>query len=63
MKEVVARFAKIVEGLSWWKLRSRVVYVDKEESMAFSKSALIEARHWATQVNHIVKRIPAIPTA
>lgn len=59
MKEVVARFKEIVNGLSGWKLRSRVV-ADGELGI---HTALIEPVHWVRQLSRIARRIPAIPAA
>jgi hypothetical protein len=57
MKEVVQRFETLINGLSWWKLRSRVV--PKEEHIFLRIFRF--PRHWARQLIAIAKRRPAIP--
>lgn len=59
MNDVVFRFAKIVRGLSSYKLRSRVI--DAREARI--TRLLYVPTHWATQFGRIIRRIPAIPAA
>lgn len=58
MEEVVVRFAKIVKGLSGWKLRSPVANKGEARGNKFRRFP----RHWRTQIDRMVKGIPAIPT-
>ncbi|KAG6820825.1 hypothetical protein H0H93_011119 [Arthromyces matolae] len=57
MDQVVARFDKIVEGLSEWTLRSPVVDVGQSYGLFASIS------HWVKQLVYVVRGIPAIPRA
>jgi len=56
MDEVVARFEKIVQGLSTWKLRSEVVK-DRQTFLFF-----VSISHWILKLRLIVGRYPPIPT-
>jgi hypothetical protein len=58
MDEVGARFDKIINGLTSWKLRSRVVRRDESRFLGFFRSIA----HWTRQLGLTVKRVPAIPT-
>ncbi len=57
MDEVVARFEVIRQGLSWWKLRSKIS--EKNESFLFRM--FCAPYHWAKQSVYVVRRISAIP--
>lgn len=57
--EVVTRFAKICQGLSSWKLRSRVVKRGDSTIPGIYRSIT----HWYRRVTFIVTRNPAIPKA
>lgn len=59
MDEVVSRFTEIMNHLSCWKLRSRLV--DEEETRRHR--FLRFPGHWARQFGRIARRIPSIPTA
>ncbi|EGO02248.1 hypothetical protein SERLA73DRAFT_178094 [Serpula lacrymans var. lacrymans S7.3] len=59
MDEVVARFNILRKDLSTWKLRSRVIdREDDETSGLFSNIA-----HWTRRVIFIIRRIPPVPTS
>ncbi|RDB25039.1 hypothetical protein Hypma_007481 [Hypsizygus marmoreus] len=57
MNEVVARFDTIVEGLSSWKLRSRVVDIGERPVRGAMRSLV----HWTKQLGFMALRIPPIP--
>ena len=57
MSEVVARFDKIANGLSAWKLRSRIAEVTEPHITRVFRSV----RHWSKQVGYMARRLPAIP--
>ncbi|KAF9072414.1 hypothetical protein BDP27DRAFT_411901 [Rhodocollybia butyracea] len=57
MDEVVSRFEKIRNGLSWWKLRCRV----SDRRISLFWHLLYSPIHWAVQLSYILRRIPAIP--
>lgn len=57
MTEVVSCFQEIRNGLSWWKLRSRVS--NKDIPLIFH--ILYSPIHWTVQFFRIIRRIPAIP--
>ena len=59
MKEVVSRFNDIVNGLSSWKLRSRVVAVTEKRSRRIRRSIV----HWVKRAAFMVQGLPAIPRA
>ncbi|KAJ7092074.1 kinase-like domain-containing protein [Mycena belliarum] len=52
--EVIARFAAIRDGLSSWKLRSRVI---KEDDLVPGRGL----KHWLRRIRYILLRTPAIP--
>lgn len=56
MDEVMARFTKIVNALSGWKLRSRL------RRLGVSVSMRQLTVHWATQITRVARRVPSIPT-
>jgi len=58
MDEVVSRFDQIRNGLSSWKLRSRIVNRDEPRFLGFFRSVV----HWTRGIGRIVRRIPAVPT-
>jgi hypothetical protein len=58
MSEVVTRFDEIVQGLSTWKLRSRVVGVGDFAIASFFR----DIPHWVRRLRYIASRVPAIPT-
>jgi len=58
MDEVVSRFDQIRNGLSSWKLRSRVVERDESRFLGFFRSIA----HWTRGMGLIVRRIPSVPT-
>ncbi|KAJ7434800.1 kinase-like domain-containing protein [Mycena galericulata] len=55
--EVVSRFETIRNGLSSWKLRSRVV---KKTESPFHLVRI--TKHWIRRVGYVWMRVPAIPT-
>ncbi|KAJ6559519.1 kinase-like domain-containing protein [Mycena sp. CBHHK59/15] len=55
MDEVVRRFGDIVQGLSSWKLRSRVSKAADVFGFYYS------VPHWIRRLQFIVKRVPPIP--
>ncbi|KAJ6591326.1 kinase-like domain-containing protein [Mycena sp. CBHHK59/15] len=55
MDEVVRRFGDIVQGLSSWKLRSRVSKAADDFGFYYS------VPHWIRRLQFIVKRVPPIP--
>ncbi|RDB25449.1 hypothetical protein Hypma_007495 [Hypsizygus marmoreus] len=57
MQQVVARFDDIVEGLSNWKLRSRVADIDERPV----RGAVRSIPHWMKQLGFMAMRIPPIP--
>lgn len=57
MEEVLTRFEKIVDGLSSWKLRSRM----RQQDVALSGGFLGSVAHLTRQVCRIARRVPAIP--
>jgi hypothetical protein len=57
MSEVVTRFDEIVQGLSTWKLRSRVVSVGEFAIASFIR----DIPHWVRRLRYIASRVPAIP--
>jgi hypothetical protein len=57
--EVVARFEKIRQGLSSWKLRSRVV--KRRDSLI--PDIYRSIRHWYCRVTFIVTWVPPVPKA
>lgn len=57
MVVVVTRFAKIVDGLSPWKIRSRM----RKEGVPLKGGYLGSVAHWTRQVYRIARRIPPIP--
>ncbi|KAJ7142051.1 kinase-like domain-containing protein [Mycena crocata] len=56
MDEVVERFTMIRNGLSSWKLRSRVVQAD------YSLNPSRPFKHWVLRIGYILRRVSAIPT-
>ncbi|KAI0633259.1 kinase-like domain-containing protein [Trametes polyzona] len=58
MDEVVARYAKLVESLSTWKLRSRITHKKDSNIAGFYRSI----RHVYRTAEYILSRRPAIPT-
>ncbi len=57
IEEARARYLKIRASLSWWKLRSRLVY-RKDWSIAGAYRA---CRHVVRMVEYMLTRKPAIP--
>ncbi|KAJ3776849.1 kinase-like domain-containing protein [Lentinula raphanica] len=57
MDDVVVRFEQIREGLTWWKLRSRVS--DKTIPLLFHH--LYAPVHWSVQLSYILRWKRAIP--
>ena len=57
--EVVARFEKIQQGLSSWKLRSRVVKRWDSTIPSIYRSIT----HWYRRVTFIATRTPSVPKA
>ncbi|KAJ6625334.1 hypothetical protein B0H10DRAFT_2003065 [Mycena sp. CBHHK59/15] len=55
MDEVVRRFGETVQGLSSWKLRSRV------SKAADIFGSYYSVPHWIRRLRFIVKRVPPIP--
>ncbi|KAJ7760953.1 kinase-like domain-containing protein [Mycena metata] len=55
--QVVSRFQEIHSGLSWWKLRSRVV--KETEVTAWHLRRLMI--HWVRKVGFVLRRVPAMP--
>ncbi|EGN94300.1 hypothetical protein SERLA73DRAFT_188100 [Serpula lacrymans var. lacrymans S7.3] len=58
MDEVVGRFDHILQNISSWKLRSRVI--DKEDGNF--TGLYRDVTHWTRRINYIVRRVSAIPT-
>jgi len=56
MDEVVSRFKVLRQGLSAWKLRSRVAHVDERSLLDF-------VAHWVRRIQYIVRRIPPTHTS
>jgi hypothetical protein len=57
--EVVARFEKIRQGISSWKLRSRVVKSRDSPIPSLYRSIT----HWYRRVTFIVTRVSPVPKA
>jgi hypothetical protein len=57
MDEVVARFEIIQNGLSSWKLRSRVV--PRKDNIFHG--IIHGTKHWIRKIGFIVRRVPPIP--
>ena len=55
--EVVARFEKISDGLSSWKLRSRVVKRDDSTVAGFFRTLA----HWKRTIGYVITLTPAVP--
>jgi len=55
--EVVARFETIHQGLSFWKLRSRVVQEGERALGGFFRSIW----HWARRIQFVVTGVPSVP--
>ncbi|KAG6375804.1 kinase-like domain-containing protein [Boletus reticuloceps] len=58
MDEVVARFDDIRRGLSYRKLRSRVVDVDED----LYERVVRTASHWKRRIEFVARRVPAVPS-
>ena len=61
MNEVVKRFEEIVQGLTQWKLRSRIVPRMKYFSQRIQSHFHIVS-HWKRKLTYIMNKTPAIPT-
>lgn len=57
MTKVVSRLEEIIEGVSGWKLRSRVVSKDER----WHSRIIRFPGHWARQFGYLLKRIPPTP--
>jgi len=57
MDEVVARFKEICDGLSSWKVRSRVVKRGDNPVLGFFRGV----SHWTRRIAFILRRVPPIP--
>jgi hypothetical protein len=58
MKQAVARLEEILNGLSTWKLRSRVVLQGDSSFFGFFRFI----SHWSRRIGYILRRVPALPT-
>ncbi|KAJ7129849.1 kinase-like domain-containing protein, partial [Mycena crocata] len=56
IEEVIKRFSLIQNGLSSWKLRSRVVKAE-DQNTVFHRSIA----HWYHRIGYILRRVPAVP--
>ena len=61
MNEVVKRFEEIVQGLTQWKLRSRIVPRMKYFSQRIQSHFQVVS-HWKRKLTYIMNKTPAIPT-
>ncbi|KAF9258863.1 hypothetical protein L218DRAFT_934394 [Marasmius fiardii PR-910] len=59
MDEVMERFTKICENLSWKQLRGPLW---KADDPALSVGSRVWVSHWRKQMRRIVRRVPAVPT-
>jgi hypothetical protein len=57
MDEVSARFDKILQSLSSWKLRSRA----KRRDEIFLQTPLRAIPYWIRRINFVLTRTPALP--
>ncbi|EGN92979.1 hypothetical protein SERLA73DRAFT_190357 [Serpula lacrymans var. lacrymans S7.3] len=57
MDEVVIRFEKLRQELSTWKLRSRVIDKENDDTMGFFGGLT----HWTRRVSFMIRRIPPVP--
>ena len=58
MDEVITRFDAIRRGLSFRKLRSRVVDVDED----LFERVVRTTSHWKRRIGFVARRVPAVPS-